>query len=75
MLKRPPVLVFDEATSNLDPETAEHFAKTINGLRRKATMIFISHQLPRELVVDRVVHIVDGGLRDGIAARSITAEG
>lgn len=27
LLKRPKVLIFDEATRNLDPATAEHFAK------------------------------------------------
>jgi len=26
-------LIFDEATSNLDQETAEHFARTVNQLK------------------------------------------
>jgi subfamily B ATP-binding cassette protein HlyB/CyaB len=73
LLKRPPVLIFDEATSNLDVETAEHFAKTINGLRRKVTLVFISHQLPRGLAVDRVFHLSEGALREGVAARSPAA--
>ena len=30
LLKRPKILVFDEAVSNLDQQTAEHFARTIN---------------------------------------------
>jgi subfamily B ATP-binding cassette protein HlyB/CyaB len=32
LLKRPKVLIFDEAISNLDQHTAEHFAQTINRL-------------------------------------------
>lgn len=57
LLKRPRILIFDEATSNLDPETAEHFAATINRLRGTVTMIFIAHVLPRSLQVDSVIRI------------------
>ncbi len=55
LLKRPQILIFDEATSALDSETAEHFAKTINALRGKVSMLFITHQQPKGLVVDAVV--------------------
>jgi ABC-type histidine transport system ATPase subunit len=54
LLKRPKVLIFDEATSALDALTAESFAVTINNLRGKVTMIFITHSLPKALVVDEV---------------------
>ncbi|HMH16692.1 MAG TPA: peptidase domain-containing ABC transporter [Burkholderiales bacterium] len=55
LLKRPKVLIFDEATSNLDQTTAESFAKTINQLKGKVTMLFIAHNLPRGLQVEEVV--------------------
>ena len=55
LLKRPKILIFDEATSNLDSHTAEHFAKTINALKGKVGMLFITHALPRGLKVDEVV--------------------
>jgi ATP-binding cassette, subfamily B, bacterial HlyB/CyaB len=55
LLKRPRVLIFDEAVSNLDQQTAEHFARTINTLKGKVTMIFITHQIPKGLQVDEVV--------------------
>jgi len=54
LLKRPRVLIFDEATSNLDQQTAEQFAHTINALRGKVTMLFIAHQLPKGLMIDEV---------------------
>ncbi|TMQ78704.1 peptidase domain-containing ABC transporter [Candidatus Accumulibacter phosphatis] len=54
LLKRPQILIFDEAVSNLDQQTAEHFAKTINRLKGMVTMIFITHQIPRGLAVDEV---------------------
>ncbi len=53
LLKRPKVLIFDEATSSLDQTTAEQFAETINQLKGKVTMVFIAHNLPRNLLVDK----------------------
>ena len=55
LLKRPRILIFDEATSSLDAPTAEQFAKTVNHLKGKVTMIFIAHQLPKGLQVDSVI--------------------
>jgi subfamily B ATP-binding cassette protein HlyB/CyaB len=43
--------------TNLDQETAEHFVKTINALKNKVTIIFITHQVPNGLQVDEVVHM------------------
>lgn len=57
LLKQPKILVFDEATSSLDANTAEHFAATINQLKGKVTMLFITHALPKNLLVDEVVRI------------------
>jgi subfamily B ATP-binding cassette protein HlyB/CyaB len=57
LLKRPKVLIFDEAISNLDQQTAEHFAQTINRLKGNVTMIFITHQVPKGLQVDEVVNM------------------
>jgi ATP-binding cassette, subfamily B, bacterial HlyB/CyaB len=53
LLKRPKVLIFDEATSNLDAATAESLARTINHLKGKATILFIAHQVPPGLQIDR----------------------
>ena len=57
LLKRPKILIFDEATSSLDAETAEHFVKTVNQLKGKVSMLFITHQLPKGLRVDEVVRL------------------
>jgi subfamily B ATP-binding cassette protein HlyB/CyaB len=54
LLKRPKILIFDEAVSSLDQQTAEHFAQTINQLKGKVTMLFITHQIPKGLQVDEV---------------------
>jgi subfamily B ATP-binding cassette protein HlyB/CyaB len=57
LLKRPKILIFDEATSSLDQPTAEQFARTVNQFRGKVTMLFIAHQLPNGLQVDEVIRL------------------
>ncbi len=57
LLKRPRILIFDEATSGLDAGVAEHFAATIARFKGKVTILFITHRAPEKLVPDRVVHL------------------
>jgi ATP-binding cassette, subfamily B, bacterial HlyB/CyaB len=49
LLKRPAILIFDEATSDLDDETAMAFGENINQLKGKATILMIAHKLPKNL--------------------------
>jgi subfamily B ATP-binding cassette protein HlyB/CyaB len=53
LLKRPRILIFDEATSSLDPAAAEQFARTVNRLKGRVTLIFITHHVPEGLEADR----------------------
>jgi subfamily B ATP-binding cassette protein HlyB/CyaB len=66
LLKRPSLLIFDEAASNLDAQTAEHFAKTINQLKGKVTILYIAHQVPRALQVDETVIL--GGAKPAVVS-------
>jgi subfamily B ATP-binding cassette protein HlyB/CyaB len=72
LLKQPRILIFDEAVSNLDQHTAEHFARTINTLKGKVTMIFITHQIPRGLHVDEVIALGEHGARMGVVSEGGT---
>ncbi len=63
LLKGPKVLIFDEATSALDMATAQNFARTVNSLKGKVTLLFITHALPKGLEVDEVWHLDPSGLR------------
>lgn len=55
LLRQPSILIFDEAISNLDQHTAEQFAQTVNRLKGKVTILFITHQLPKGLHVDEAI--------------------
>jgi len=78
LLKRPKILIFDEATSALDAETAESFAKTVNALKGKVTMLFITHAMPKTLRIDEVIHMTKEGARQvkavATAAKSTNTE-
>ncbi len=74
LLKRPKVLIFDEATSALDAPTAESFAKTINSLRGKVTMLFITHGLPRGLQVDTLFQLTVDGMQRVQPGKPLTGE-
>ncbi|MBC7803857.1 MAG: peptidase domain-containing ABC transporter [Candidatus Parcubacteria bacterium] len=63
LLRRPRILIFDEATSSLDKETAEAFARTVSRLRGRATVLFIAHHVPASLAVDRVARLDGQGAR------------
>ena len=45
MLKKPDILILDEATSNLDAITERALDKTINEFSKDKTVIFIAHRL------------------------------
>lgn len=61
LLRRSRVLIFDEASANLDADAAAHFAQTVNALRGQATVIFIAHHVPPGLEVDHTIELVPGG--------------
>jgi subfamily B ATP-binding cassette protein HlyB/CyaB len=74
LLKQPRILIFDEATANLDHATAEHFAHTINKLKGRVTMLFIAHQLPRGLQVDEVITLGEHGAKMSVVSEGAVSE-
>jgi subfamily B ATP-binding cassette protein HlyB/CyaB len=57
LLKRPRILIFDEAIASLDSATSEEFIRTVNSLHGRVTILFITHALPRSLKVDQIVRL------------------
>jgi subfamily B ATP-binding cassette protein HlyB/CyaB len=60
LLRRPRILIFDEATASLDRDTAEAIGRTVNRLRGKVTILFIAHHVPESLDVDVVARLEQG---------------
>lgn len=65
LLREPRILLFDEATSSQDPETAQKLVKTIMDKGNNRTMLLVAHRLAflRELC-DYMVVIDDGKLAE-----------
>ncbi|NLW80181.1 MAG: peptidase domain-containing ABC transporter [Desulfovibrionales bacterium] len=70
LLKRPRILIFDEATSGLDQLAAERFAATVNSLKGQATVIFITHQVPTGLQADELFRFEPGRAEQGSGCQS-----
>jgi subfamily B ATP-binding cassette protein HlyB/CyaB len=70
VLKRPRILIFDEATSNLDPATADQFAGTINQLKGKVTVLFIAHLVPKGVQVDEAIRLGEKPAQVGVIEES-----
>jgi ABC-type multidrug transport system fused ATPase/permease subunit len=60
LLKDPPIVIFDEATSNIDTETEVKIREALTELTRGRTTFIIAHRLSTLQDVDRIL-VVDGG--------------
>jgi len=75
ILKKPDLLILDEATSNLDTATERAIHRTIEEISREITTIIIAHRLSTVMRSDRIIlleggEIVEtGGHRELIAKR------
>ena len=60
LLKDPPIIIFDEATSNIDTETEVKIREALVELTRGRTTFIIAHRLSTLRHVDRIF-VLDGG--------------
>jgi ATP-binding cassette subfamily C protein len=60
LLRKPSLLILDEATAALDPANEAAVWETVETLRGKTTVIAISHQPALAGVADRIYRIVSG---------------
>jgi len=59
-LADPPVLVLDEATSNLDPGTEQAVERALEALTERRTVFVVAHRLSTAARADRVAVVDDG---------------
>ena len=60
LLKKPDILIMDEATSNLDSITEKAIEKTINELSDNITTVIIAHRLSTIMRCDKIYVMADG---------------
>jgi ATP-binding cassette, subfamily C, bacterial len=60
LLRRPRILVLDEATSSLDVEHERRIQRAIDALRHRVTLVIITHRLTTIRNAD-VIHVIEAG--------------
>lgn len=60
ILKDAPIIIFDEATANVDPENEAHLQKAFEELTKDKTIIMIAHRLKTVRHADQIL-VVDEG--------------
>ena len=64
MLKDPPVLILDEATSSVDNETEAAIQRSMERISQGRTTIVIAHRLSTVRNADRIFVLEDGVLAE-----------
>lgn len=60
MIKDAPIVILDEATSNIDPENEQLIQNAIEELTRNKTIIMIAHRLKTVRNADQIVVMNQG---------------
>jgi len=74
ILKNPPILVFDEATSSLDSKSEQMILKAINDMSGETTNLVIAHRLSTVVNADKIIvldkgKIVEQGNHEALLAK------
>ncbi len=64
ILKNPPIVIFDEATSSLDSESEQGILSALNALAQQHTSIVIAHRLSTIKDADIIVVLKDGQIAE-----------
>ena len=60
ILKDAPIIIFDEATANVDPENEDKLQKAMESLSKDMTVIMIAHRLKTIRNADNIIVLDDG---------------
>jgi subfamily B ATP-binding cassette protein MsbA len=64
ILKNPPILIFDEATSSLDSESERLIQEAIDNLMKDRTVLIVAHRLSSIIKSDHIVVMEKGKIID-----------
>ncbi len=75
ILKRPRILIFDEATSSLDSRTEQAIQQTLAEVAEDHTTLVIAHRLSTVVDADRILVMDQGHVIEQGAHRALLAQG
>ena len=61
-LRKSPIMIFDEAFSNLDEETEQIIMNSLISIKNNRTIFIVSHRLKNVVLSDNVIFIKDGSI-------------
>jgi ATP-binding cassette, subfamily B, bacterial len=76
LLKNPPILVLDEATSAVDNETERAISEALEVVRKERTVLIVAHRLSTIRHADRIIVMENGKVtEDGIHEELVAQRG
>lgn len=75
LLRNPEILIFDEATSNVDVESEQDIWDCIKALSKEKTVIIISHRLSTIRNADQIFFMQSGGIAESGTHAQLMASG
>lgn len=76
MIKNAPIIIFDEATANVDPENEDKLQVAMEELTRNKTVIMIAHRLKTIKNANQILVLANGKIyQKGTHEELIQAEG
>ncbi|WP_343126468.1 ABC transporter transmembrane domain-containing protein [Buchnera aphidicola] len=60
LVKKPKILIFDEATANIDAESEQNIQNTLNKIKKNTTTIIIAHRLSTVINSDKIIVLEKG---------------
>lgn len=74
LLKEPPILILDEATSSVDNETERAITVALEDVRKDRTVIIVAHRLSTIRHADRIIVFEKGKIAEDGVHESLLAE-
>ena len=64
MLRKSPIIIFDESTSSLDNISQNQIKKSIDNIKGKSTIVIVAHRLSTIKNVDKIFFLENGEITD-----------
>lgn len=74
LLRKSSILIFDEATANLDPETERHLLESVLRAREEQSLLLITHRVASARIADRVYMINNGAVTGGLSHHEMLSQ-